>query len=103
MDIAFTPDFTLARIERTLTIITDMSIPTNYTLVATLPTHMLAPCSAVIKRPAWEPLLYYIVLTLKLTLLACVIVAAFLESERLLKSVIIRAQDAAIQPVLDLK
>nr|XP_018905539.1 PREDICTED: transmembrane protein 131 [Bemisia tabaci] len=103
VDIAFTPDFTLARIERTLTIITDMSIPTNYTLVATLPTHMLAPCSAVIKRPAWEPLLYYIVLTLKLTLLACVIVAAFLESERLLKSVIIRAQDAAIQPVLDLK
>ena len=37
IDIEFTPDFTLARIQRTLTIDTSLGVPVNYTLITTLP------------------------------------------------------------------
>ena len=73
IDIAFSPDFTLSRVARQLTLRTSinggMSVQetggihtrglVNYTLVATLPSHMLAVCGSILPRPGWESYLFY--------------------------------------------
>ena len=73
IDIAFSPDFTLSRVSRQLTLRTSINggmtvhetggIHTrglvNYTLVATLPSHMLAVCGSILPRPGWESYLFY--------------------------------------------
>ncbi|XP_054261852.1 transmembrane protein 131 isoform X2 [Macrosteles quadrilineatus] len=105
VDIAFTPDFTLARVQRTLGVWTsEGDSAANYTLVATLPPFLLSTCSGVLARPAWEPLLYYCAVTFMMFLLVCVLAAAFLESDRALKSALMAmSRDNTVQPVLDLK
>ncbi|KAL5012217.1 hypothetical protein ScPMuIL_010768 [Solemya velum] len=62
IDIAFTPDFTMSRIQRMLTVYTSLGPPFNYTLQATVPPHTLSKCSAALPRPNWEPVLYYSVI-----------------------------------------
>ncbi|KAJ9592481.1 hypothetical protein L9F63_015897, partial [Diploptera punctata] len=103
IDIAFTPDFTLARIQRTLVIETSLGIPVNYTLITTLPPYFLQTCSSVLGRPSWEPLLYYSAISFMAFLLFCVLAAAFLESDRILKCALMamardRAARASVQP-----
>ena len=88
--IAFTPDFTLARITRTLTMKTSLSsIPgkgdVKYALAATVPAHLLSVCSKSLPRPKWEGYLYLFMISLMLISLICILVAALLESERILK------------------
>ena len=85
IDVAFTPDFTLTKIQRTLTIDTSLGIDVNYTLITTLPPFFLSACSSVLMRPAWEPLLYYSAVSFMVFLLFCVLAAAFFESDRILK------------------
>jgi len=85
IDIAFTPDFTLSRVTRTLRLATTVGRDVNYTMVTTLPPNFLASCAAVLARPSWEPLLYYSSVSFMLFLLFCVMAAAFFESDRILK------------------
>ena len=73
IDIAFSPDFTLSKVSRQLTLRTSinggMAVHetsgvhprglVNYTLVATLPPHMLAVCGSILPRPGWESYLFY--------------------------------------------
>lgn len=89
IDIAFTPDFTLSRIQRTLSIDTSLGIPVNYTLITTLPPYFLVSCSSVLGRPDWEPLLYYSAVSFMAFLLFCVLAAAFFESDRILRCALI--------------
>ncbi|XP_069697669.1 transmembrane protein 131 isoform X2 [Periplaneta americana] len=104
IDIAFTPDFTLARIQRTLSIDTSLGIPVNYTLITTLPPYFLASCSSVLGRPSWEPLLYYSAISFMAFLLFCVLAAAFLESDRILKCALMAmARDRAARVPPDSK
>uniref|UniRef100_A0A1B6C098 Transmembrane protein 131-like N-terminal domain-containing protein n=1 Tax=Clastoptera arizonana TaxID=38151 RepID=A0A1B6C098_9HEMI len=107
VDIAFTPDFTLTRVQRTLSVLTSEGEfgAANYTLVATLPPYLLASCSGVLARPSWEPLLYYSAVTFMIFLLMCVLAAAFLESDKVLKSAVkaMTRETATLQPVLDLR
>jgi hypothetical protein len=103
IDVAFTPDFTLAKIERTLRVESSLGIDLNYTLITTLPPYFLSKCSAVLSRPTWEPLLYYSAVSFMIFLLFCVLAAAFFESDRILKSTMIMvARDKTAAP-LDLK
>ncbi|CAH1393289.1 unnamed protein product [Nezara viridula] len=103
IDIAFTPDFTLSRITHTLTVLT-LDAAVNYTLTATLPSYMLSLCSSVIKRPGWEPLVYYSSVSFMLFLLICVLAASFFESNRILRNTIITlSRESNVQPVLDLR
>nr|XP_024217848.1 transmembrane protein 131 isoform X2 [Halyomorpha halys] len=103
IDIAFTPDFTLSRITHTLTVLT-LDAAVNYTLTATLPPYMLSLCSSVIKRPSWEPLVYYSSVSFMLFLLICVLAASFFESNRILRNTIITlSRESNVQPVLDLR
>lgn len=103
IDVAFTPDFTLSKIQRTLTVETSSGIEANYTLVTTLPPFFLSACSSVLTRPAWEPLLYYSAVSFMVFLLFCVLAAAFFESDRILKCALMTmARDRNAAP-LDLR
>ena len=78
----FTPDFTMSRIRRSLTIYSSLGIPVNYTLQATIPSFMLSKCAAALPRPPWEPILYYSTMCLMGFLLFGVMVASYIEADR---------------------
>ncbi|XP_077984160.1 transmembrane protein 131-like [Glandiceps talaboti] len=82
VDIAFTPDFTLARVTRQLKFITSKGPDMEYTLLATIPPNMLPYCSSAIPRPAWEHLLYAATICLMITLFIGVLMVSYLEAMR---------------------
>lgn len=89
VEVAFTPDFTQTRVRRTLRLhstVGGRETPLNFTLMATLPTHMLVLCAAVLPRPNWELFFYYGSVVTTVVLLLCVVTAASLEADRILKS-----------------
>ncbi|GAB1597873.1 transmembrane protein 131-like isoform X1 [Argonauta hians] len=83
IDIAFTPDFTMSRIRRVLTISTSLGPPVNFTLQATVPAYMLARCAAALPRPTWEIGLYYAFICIIVVLTLCVFITAYLEAKRI--------------------
>lgn len=106
IDIAFTPDFTLAKIIRTLVLDTSLNSPVNYTLVTTIPPYYLSLCSTVILRPAWEAYMYYTSVCLMCFLLVFVVLAPVMDSERIIKQamgLVITRNCPATQHTLDLR
>lgn len=103
VDIAFTPDFTLSKVTRTLRLATTLGTDVNYTMVTTLPPYFLASCAAVLGRPSWEPLLYYSSVSFMLFLLFCVLAAAFFESDRILKCALLTLSRERTVTALDLR
>ena len=95
VNIAFTPDFTLSRISRRLTMHTTLNLkrPFNYTLVASVPSHMLSTCASVIPRPFWEVYMFYGVNVFMILVLIIVILTSYVEAERV-------ARGSAVVPVL---
>ncbi|XP_070197652.1 transmembrane protein 131-like isoform X2 [Littorina saxatilis] len=90
VDIAFTPDFTMSRIRRMLTVHTSLGPPANYTLQATVPPHLLSRCSSALPRPHWEPVLYYCIMCIMSFLFLCICLAAYFEGDRIIMADIIR-------------
>ena len=89
VDIAFTPDFTLSLLTRTLSVRSSLggeAATINYTIEASVPYHMLAVCSQALPRPAWEPYLFYSLNSFMAFVLVCVAVAVYTESDRVAKS-----------------
>ena len=89
VDIAFTPDFTLSLLSRTLSVRSSLggaAATLNYTIEASVPFHMLAVCSQALPRPAWEPYLFYSLNSFMLFVLVCVAVAVYTESDRVARS-----------------
>lgn len=85
----FTPDFTLTRVERVLSIETSLSMKgdhLNYSLVATVPVGMMDACAQALPRSQWEAFLYYSVVCFMIFLLFCVFATAYFESDRILRS-----------------
>ncbi|KAF4522088.1 hypothetical protein B566_EDAN004073 [Ephemera danica] len=99
VEIAFSPDFTLARVQRVLKIITSLGPnelgTVNYSLVATLPVSLLVPCGQAIPRPPWEAVFYYCMVVFMMFLLFCVVAFALIESDRIHKCSMIVAVAAA--------
>jgi len=90
INIAFTPDFTLSRVTRTLTLKTSLGGRpgqgnVKYALAATVPSHLLSVCSRALPRPSWEIFVYYGAISLLTISLCCVMIAAFVEADRILK------------------
>lgn len=74
----------MSRIRQTLTLHTSLStVPLNFTLQATIPSHMLSLCASTLPRPSWEPLLYYAAVLAMGFLLFCIIVASYFEADRI--------------------
>ena len=90
INIAFTPDFTLSRVTRTLTLKTSLGSSlgqgdVKYFLAATVPPHLLTLCAKALPRPYWEKIIYYGTLALLCAGFCCVMIAAFFEADRILK------------------
>ncbi|XP_008207841.1 transmembrane protein 131 isoform X2 [Nasonia vitripennis] len=115
IEIAFTPDFTLSRIERNLLIQTSLGpeIGTEHglksgmvqlNLLTTLPPQSLEACAAMIARPSWEAALQWTATGLTVFLLLCVLAAAFLEADRILRGALVSiSRGNPTQPPLDLR
>jgi hypothetical protein len=74
----------MSRIRQTLMLQTSLStVPLNFTLQATIPSHMLSLCAATLPRPTWEPLLYYAAVLAMGFLLFCVLVASYFDADQI--------------------
>ncbi|GIY37241.1 transmembrane protein 131 [Caerostris darwini] len=89
IDIAYTPDFSLTYVERTLNIHTSQGPKgqiLQYKVVATIPRHMLSFCSGTLPRPSIELTIYYICIFASLAMLLAAILGGYLESKQILQN-----------------
>lgn len=109
IEIAFTPDFTLSRIERKLLILSSLgteneSSMIKLNLLATLPMHSLEPCAAILIRPSWEHIIHWTAVILSSILLISVLAVSFLEADRILRGALANfTRESSVQPPLDLR
>ncbi|XP_046599639.1 transmembrane protein 131 isoform X3 [Neodiprion lecontei] len=116
IEIAFTPDFTLSRIERELLILTSLGTDNvqvegvnesglaRLSLLTTVPAHTLEACAAVITRPSWEQPVQLAAICLSTILLICILAISFLEADRILRGALVNlSKGGPIQPPLDLR
>lgn len=105
IEIAFSPDFTLARVTRTLNFDTNINIPVNFTLLGTVPAHGLELCSSSLKRPWFEPMLRIVLMCVLSLVFMGTLVTAFLDANKVIKDHIFNmSRDRGpIQPPLDLR
>ncbi|XP_058814919.1 transmembrane protein 131 homolog [Topomyia yanbarensis] len=105
IEIAFSPDFTLARVTRTLNFDTNINFPVNFTLLGTVPAHGLESCSLSLKRPWFEGMLRIGLICVLSLVFAGTLMAAFLDANKVIKDHILNlSRDRGpIQPPLDLR
>lgn len=113
IEIAFTPDFTLSRVERKLLVMTSMGPDAGenvedgvviLNLLATLPAHSLSLCASVLARPPWEGAVQKAAVILSSVLMLCVAVVSFLEADRILREGLANySKENPVQPPLDLR
>ncbi|XP_062547448.1 transmembrane protein 131 homolog [Armigeres subalbatus] len=105
IEIAFSPDFTLARVTRTLNFDTNINFPVNFTLLGTVPAHGLESCSLSLSRPWFESILRIILIGILSITMVGTLLASFLDANKVIKDHIINlSRDRGpIQPPLDLR
>lgn len=105
IEIAFSPDFTLARVTRTLNFDTNINFPVNFTLLGTVPAHGLESCSLSLSRPWFESILRIILICVLSFALVGTLLASFLDANKVIKDHIVNlSRDRGpIQPPLDLR
>lgn len=105
IEIVFTPDFTLARIDRILSFETSLHYAINYTLASQVPSAALHTCGKALIRPPWEYQLRCIAFIMLSTTFFLVILAAFFESDKLLKDHVnnMSRDKGPMEPTLDLR
>ena len=81
----FTPDFTLNRVTRELEVVAYTGETLSFTLIATLPPTMLAPCAAALPRPHWEIPLHLLSVCLMALLFLVIVAVSYLEMVRYLE------------------
>ncbi|XP_055926563.1 transmembrane protein 131-like isoform X3 [Argiope bruennichi] len=89
IDIAYTPDFSLTHIERTLNIHTSQGPEgqiLQYKIVATVPRHMLSFCSGALPRPPWEFYVYCTCIIFSIFGILSMMCLAYMDSKRILHS-----------------
>lgn len=79
----FTPDFSMSRVTRKLEVKTTLGPVMEFTLVATIPTHLLPLCSSALGRNSWEPVVQVVAVVLMGVVFLAVVIAAYAEARRL--------------------
>lgn len=79
IEVAFSPDFTVSRLSRYLTLKTNLSYEINYILVGQLPAGSLRVCGDLMPRPYWENGSRYVAIIMLLITLGCAIIAAHID------------------------
>ncbi|GBP92308.1 Transmembrane protein 131 homolog [Eumeta japonica] len=100
VEVAFTPDFTLSRVTRTLMLHTSLGAPLHYTLVGAVPAHRLPTCASALARPLWEPYLRNAAVSIMICLGLAVLIAGFLDADRVLRHAAAAAPPVAPPPSL---
>ena len=105
IEIAFSPDFTLSRVVRTLNFDTSIGANVNFTLIGTVASSALEMCSKNIQRPLWEADFKRNSLMVLWVLLVLIMLVAAFESDRILKDHMrmLAREKGPIQPALDLR
>ncbi|XP_011257207.1 transmembrane protein 131 isoform X3 [Camponotus floridanus] len=113
IEIAFTPDFTLSRVERKLLVLTsvgpdgDENVENGVVilnLLAILPVHSLDLCAPVLARPSWERAIRWIAISISSIVLASVFAVSFFEADRILRGALANySKESPVQPPLDLR
>lgn len=83
IEITFTPDFSMSRVTRRLEVRTTLGRVMEFTLVATIPTHLLPLCSSALGRNSWEPVIQIVAAVLMTVVFLAVVIAAHAEARRL--------------------
>lgn len=107
IEIAFTPDFTSARIQSTLQVESDIKMGPmlSYTLYAALDSDWLRKCKPHLQRPTWEPLVYYLMIGMFFFLLIGVAIMAVYEVSSYTSRLVNSFEEVGpkIQPFYDIK
>lgn len=105
IEIAFSPDFTLARVTRTLKFDANVNFPVNFTLLGTVPAHGLESCSSNLVRPWFESIMRIILMCVLSLALVGTLVASFLDANKVIRDHIdnLSRDRGPIQPPLDLR
>lgn len=105
IEIAFSPDFTLSRVVRTLNFDTSIGANVNFTLIGTVASSALELCSRNIQRPHWEADFKRNALVVLCIALFLVMIASAIDSDRILKEHLrmIARERGPVQPPLDLR
>ncbi|XP_015437161.1 PREDICTED: transmembrane protein 131 [Dufourea novaeangliae] len=111
IEIAFTPDFTLSRIERKLFISTSLGSDSDIqngmmtlNLLATLPPYSLDDCTSALTRPSWEYGVQWAAVSLSSILLTCILAISFLEADRILRGALASfSRESPVQAPFDLR
>lgn len=105
IEIAFSPDFTLSRVTRTLNFDTSIGTNVNFTLIGTVASSCLEICGSNMQRPHWEADLKKNALIFFWVALVIVVLASVIDSDRMLKDHIrmVSRERGPVQPPLDLR
>lgn len=82
IDITFIPDFTTSRVTRSLRVLTTMGQTLDFTLLATLPHHLLPLCASALPRPYWEPYLHIMTAILMSSIFIFIIFFAYFDAQK---------------------
>ncbi|XP_031564277.1 transmembrane protein 131-like [Actinia tenebrosa] len=86
IEIAFTPDFTMSRVTRHLEVRSTFGPVMEFTLVATIPPHLLPLCASAIGLTSWEPYLQIVTSFVMCLMFILVVVYAYAEARNILGS-----------------
>lgn len=105
IEIGFSPDFTLSRVNRTLNFDTSIGSNVNFTLIGTVASPALEMCSQNVMRPPWESNFKSKVTIVLCMALALVLYASAMDSDRILKEHLksLGRERGPIQAPLDLR
>ncbi|OQR73794.1 hypothetical protein BIW11_09515 [Tropilaelaps mercedesae] len=84
IELSFTPDFTVSRVEVVLSLVLD-DTTLDFNVVVTLPKSLVSTCAEQVVRPPWEGVLYVACLILSIPFVLCVLCYAFLDANRVLQ------------------
>ncbi|EDW72065.2 uncharacterized protein Dwil_GK10747 [Drosophila willistoni] len=106
IEIAFSPDFSTSRVQRTLTLLTNLTYNINYILMAQIPAENVEACAAQLPRPSWEIPLRNAALIVLLASFCMVLLAAIFDARAIVAQQ--NAHDAAryrgpVQPTFNLR
>lgn len=85
IEIFFTPDFTMSRLDKTLAVYSSIqpNVPHYVHMHVSIPPHLLWKCALALPRPPWERMLYYFVLGTVGVMLVCTLLSSYFDADRL--------------------
>ncbi len=72
----------MSRLVRTLRLISSMNTVLEFTLLATLPHHLLSLCASSLPRPFWEPYLHIVAALVMSVVFFIIVFGAYIDAQK---------------------